>query len=94
MALWASCPANPHDEASKIIKKHATVGVFSLPAILLALNGIFLLAIVIVGRLEMSGSAQFGYVLFLRFIAIFLLTAFFNFLLVPFTLLRAILNRI
>ena len=94
MALWASCPANPHDEASKIIKKHATVGVFSLPAILLALNGIFLLAIVIVGRLEMSGSAQFGYVLFLTFIAIFLLTAFFNYLLVPFTLLRAILNGI
>lgn len=62
--------------------------------ILLAHNGFFLLALVIVGRLEMSGSAQFGYVLFLRFIAIFLLTAFFNFLLVPFTLLRAILNRI
>ena len=49
---------------------------------------------VIVGRLEMSGSAQFGYVLFLTVIAIFLLTVFFNYLLVPFTLLRAILNRI
>ena len=62
--------------------------------ILLALNGFFLLAMVIVGRLEMSGSAQFGYVLFLTFIAIFLLTAFFNYLLVTLTLLRAILNGI
>ena len=25
MALWASCPANPHDEASKIIKKQIIV---------------------------------------------------------------------
>ena len=53
--------------------------------ILLALNGFCLLAMVIVGRLEMAGSAQFGYVLFLTFIAIFLLTVFFNYLLVPFT---------
>ena len=94
MALWASCPANPHDEASKIIKKMRRWAFSPYLQILLALNGFCLLAMVIVGRLEMSGSAQFGYVLFLTFIAIFLLTAFFNYLLVPFTLLRAILSGI
>ena len=94
MALWASCPANPHDEASKIIKNMRRWAFSPYLQILLALNGFCLLAMVIVGRLEMSGSAQFGYVLFLTFIAIFLLTAFFNYLLVPFTLLRAILNGI
>ena len=94
MALWASCPANPHDEASKSSKNMRWWAFSTYLQILLALNGFCLLAMVIVGRLEMSGSAQFGYVLFLTFIAIFLLTAFFNYLLVPFTLLRAILRGI
>ena len=94
MVLWASCPANPHDEASKSSKNMRWWAFSTYLQILLALNGFCLLAMVIVGRLAMAGSAQFGYVLFLTFIAIFLLTAFFNYLLVPFTLLRAILSGI